>query len=136
MSINQFKFDHPSGVHIAQSLTEKELKEALPNIKGRDMKTGWIWYDLPSCLMHGKKMGMNLAFFKGALREIRIWHDDKKLYGRGWGSWSEKKEKLRVKNTKEWLEKNGFKLRKYSWGEIWVQYDPRDGFGGGGVSFK
>jgi hypothetical protein len=130
-----FEIEHPIGLSIGRALNEGDINDLQPNVTVRDMKTGWVWYDLNPVPIHAQRIGMSLSFFDCVLRDIMLWHDDDSLYGAGWHQWSEEKEKLRVKNTRKWLRDLGYPTGVYSWGEVWAQYDAKDGFGRGGITY-
>lgn len=129
--MGEFEFQYPQGPLINRDLRESSLE----NFARTDMKTGWVWFKLPTCTDSQIELQFSLAFFNGALRQITIAHHDESLYGHSWNEWSEEREKLRVKNTAAWLEKRGFLPGSYPWGEIWASYDPKGGFGSAGVRY-
>ncbi|MDB6174154.1 MAG: hypothetical protein JWL59_3465 [Chthoniobacteraceae bacterium] len=135
--MREFELQYPGGPLITQGVQEPvilQLQESI-SIKRRDMRTGWVWYTLPSFPDAGISLIISLGFVDGFLREISIAHDDTTLYGRGWDDWSEEKEILRAENTAKWFKKKGFELGTFSWGSIWASYDPKGGFGSGGVRY-
>ena len=135
--MREFEFQFPDGPLINRELLEStvsELQKSL-NLQRQDMKTGWVWYRFPPCLNEDMTLAISLAFSNGVLRQVNIAHNDGALYGDSWNDWSEEREKLRVKNTVAWFTKQGYSLGIFPWGEIWASYDPKGGFGSGGVRY-
>ncbi len=135
MNQKDFCILHPSGVEISSKLVESDIS-SIGGVKSRDLQTGWVWYDLPSATIHDKNIIFSIAFFNGKLNNIDIALDDPELYGASWSDWDENKEKLRAKNTGEWLGAIGYKLGSYSWGRIQTFYDSKGGCGYASVRYN
>lgn len=133
-----FELLHPAGLRIAPGLEEAVLVESHGALilHRRETGPGWVWYRLEPWLDGGFRLGIELAFHQGALVEYVLFHDDESAYGRGWDEWSEHKERRRAKALRKWLAVRGWAPGLYGWGEVWAGYDPRAGFGGGGVRYS
>jgi hypothetical protein len=134
----EFELICPNGIHIRRGLKESEvaaLQEFL-NIHRKDMRTGWVWYQLPQFEDAGMQVGISLAFLHGTLKELSVCDLNADLYGKGWDEMTEEKERLRAANTAKWLERRGYPPDRYDWGEVWASYDPKGGTGSGGVRYK
>lgn len=129
-----FTLLHPNGLQIHAALAESDAL-ALPDVDRRDMRTGYVWYDLPVASIEGEAVGMSLCFFRGQLWGLQVAVIDAR-FGTGWDDWSELKERARTEATREWLERVGYPAGSYQWGEVWAVYDAKGAFGGGGVRFK
>ncbi len=77
-----------------------------------------------------------MCFHNSVLELISFCVVDPGLYGKSWDDWSEEKEKLCAKHTGEWLVSNGYKIGKFSWGEVWVGYDSKGGSGHGSIRYN
>lgn len=69
-----------------------------------------------------------VVFFKGEnLESVHFCISDPK-FGTGWEDWSEEKELERKEANNQWLLKHGLVPgKKYSWGSVWSDYDPKGG---------
>lgn len=136
MAACDFRLRHPAGVEISRALTETQLLSALPEAEGskHDMRTGWVWYPLPSFLDGDICIRVALGFNRGELEQVSLAAGDPKL-PTGWANWSEEREHATVARTDKWLAQLGFPPGVYAWGEVWVAYDQKGASGGGGVRF-
>ena len=132
--MQEFKLDLPNGITISSVLSETEVS-VLSDVNKRDMKNGYVWYSFPSTEVKGKKISFELCFFEGVIQSINIAMLNSELYGGGWNDFSETKEKKRAKDTEKWLSSIGYKIGKYSWGEVWAGYDSKGGSGCGVVRY-
>jgi hypothetical protein len=114
-------------------LTESDIPK-ISGITKRDMGTGFVWYSLPLADLSDSRIAMSLCFHKGILDQLNIAvvTGGEKL---SWDDWSEEKERTRARHTENWLSKIGYRPGKYPWGEIWAEYDPKGGVGGGGLRY-
>jgi len=135
MAQKEFLVRHQCGVVISRELKEFAMAE-IGNIEKRDIGNGYVWYSLPKAEVLGKNVLFSLCFFKGNLSRVDFSLSDPMLYGSSWDDWSEEKERLCASHTRQWLSDNGYYLGLYSWGEIWANYDPKGGSGGGGVIYN
>lgn len=101
MQTPEFTFDHPIGLRIARNLRESDVV-SLDGVSSRDMRTGYVWYSVPSVASESDKVLMSLCFRLGLLDSISIAASDVDL-GSSWGDWSEEKERRRAKRTAAWL---------------------------------
>jgi len=108
---------------------------SLVGVRRRDMRNGYVWYDLSEGAIEGEAIGMSLCFFRGQLASISVAVVDAR-FGAPWTDWSEQKEQARTVATREWLERLGYPPGSYSWGEVWAEYDSKGAFGGGGVRYN
>lgn len=130
-----FTLSHPLGFEISPNLKKKQVVET-GKANERDMKTGYVWCDLPKANIAGTAILIQLCFHHGRLCSLHVCPVDENLYGISWDDWTREKEELRVKHTAEWFARLGFPVGKYPWGVIWASFDERGGWGGGGVSYK
>jgi hypothetical protein len=126
VSIKQFILQHPAGLSISSSLTEADL--AGIDCPRNDMRTGWVWYQLPAYQDGDVTVGIALGFNLGKLEQVSL-SDTHNKFGTGWDNWSEQKEKLRAKSIGDWLSRKGFRVGSHSWGSVWCGYDAKGGFG-------
>lgn len=124
---------HPCGLRLDKGLLES-VASAVDGVVVRDMRTGYVWYDLPEAHIAGKRIQVGLCFFERALHSIGFALSDP-LYGNSWAEWSESKERARAEATREWLESVGYPVGEYGWGIVYAAFDPRGGGGSGGVRF-
>ena len=129
----EFVLVHPCGLRIEKGLLESDAS-AVDGVIVRDMKTGYVWYDLPETCIAGKQIVVGLCFFQRALHSIVFAVSDP-IYGTTWDDWSESKERARAEATRTWLESVGYSVGKYRWGVVYAEFDPRGGGGGAGVRF-
>ena len=136
MVVAAFTFDHPAGVSVAPYLREAELLQAVPDAasRKRDMKTGWVWYDLAPFADAECRVSFSIAFYGGVIREVRIGISHPE-FGTGWGDWSDAKEEMRVQRLTKWLKARGYDLGKYPWGEVWADRDVKTGHGNAGIRY-
>jgi len=128
------QFAHPAGITISATLTEDELVEKIPSAKKRDMKTGWIWYTLPSFCDGDTIVHISLGFNNARLKMISL-SDGNPRFGGGWDEWSEQKERERVESIVAWLAQEDIQIGDYSWGRVSAGVDPRGGCGEANVTF-
>jgi len=132
-SSSQFSLSLPSGIRIEKNLTEKEA-EAIASDRS-DMNTGYVLYTMPEEEINETKVIFSLCYNQGGLESVRVNLIDEK-YGHGWDDWSEEKEKLRAHDTMQFLSDLGYPPDTYEWGEVWASFDPKGGFGTGGIRYK
>ena len=132
--MQEFSIELPSGITISSVVTETEVS-AQPDVNKRDMGNGYVWYTFPESEIESEIVIFSLCFFEGAIQSLSISLSNPELYGGGWDEFSETKEKARAKDTEKWLSSIGYKTGKYSWGEIWVGYDSKGGFGNAVVQY-
>ena len=130
----RFALRHPCGLLIEQGLRESEVG-ATPGVRARDMRTGYVWYDLPRAEIAGQMVAMSICFYKEKLNALSIAVLDDTLYGSSWGDWSAAKEQARAEATGRWLADVGFPVGTYAWGIVYAGTDAKTGDGGGGVRF-
>lgn len=130
MTTASFEIQHPQGPRIAPGLTEPLLLQTIPSVikSKRDMGTGWVWYSLPPFEDGEIIVAISLGFNLGTLGMIGL-ADAHDKFGTSWSEWSEDKERARASSIGSWLTKRGIGAGNYSWGSVWVGYDPK---GGGG----
>ena len=126
--VQKFKLELQNGVTIHSDLPESEVA-MIPDVNQRDIKNGYIWYAFPPIELNEEKVIFNLCFFQSKIQSLNISLSNLEKYGGGWNDFSEDKEKLRAKDTEKWLSNIGYKVGKYSWGEVWAGYDSKSGFG-------
>ncbi|BEP96964.1 hypothetical protein GmRootA79_53490 (plasmid) [Acidovorax sp. A79] len=137
-----FELHHPDGLRIACGLEETVLLDrhaalvVVPRAsRAVVQESDWTWHRLVPWSDGGFMVGIELAFFRGALSECLLFHDDDSRYGRDWNEWSERKERRRAQALSDWLAARGWAAGRYGWGEVWVGYEPRTGLGGGWVRY-
>jgi len=135
MNNEEFLLNHPLGFTVSKKLKEIEISSVF-DFQKEDMGNGYIWYDIPAAEISGKRLVIRLCFYNGNLDSLVLSVIDPEQYGNSWDDWSEEKEKLCANHTREWLETNGYTIGKFSWGEVWADYDPRSGSGSGGIRYK
>jgi len=132
-----FELLHPQGLRIARGLASAQLmgSHAALAEKRSEPRDGWATHRLHPWVDGGLRLGVDLMFRHGLLAECHLWHDDDALYGSSWDDWSERRERQRARALRDWLAAHGSPVGVYGWGEIWAHYEPRSGFGGGGVRY-
>ena len=135
MDSREFELDHPCGVTLSRRLMSADL-EGIAGVDVTDMGTGYRWCELPTCCLDGLRVAMSLCFHDGAIDMLELALQDPRVYGAGWDEWSEAKEKRRARDTGKWLKAKGYSTGSFDWGEIWVGYDPKGGFGAAWVGFN
>jgi hypothetical protein len=130
---SSFTLLHPCGLHIRSDMPESEAA-SVPGVSARDMKTGYVWCDLPDGTIAGDDIAMSICLYMGTLYMLTIAVVDPR-FGSEWSDWSEAKEQARTAATGDWLARVGYQPGRYSWGEVWAEFDGKSGGGGGGVRF-
>tara|TARA_B110000240_G_C13228293_1_gene337734 strand:- start:159 stop:581 length:423 start_codon:yes stop_codon:yes gene_type:complete len=103
----------------------------------RDMGNGYKWLDIKNIQIDNQYFIMSLCFLKEKLSQITMVTNDKPFdLNSGWDSWSEKAGKEKLKKFEKWLNKELAKERKFNWGEVWTDYDPRRGSSSIGIKYK
>ena len=125
-----FELEHPSGVRLSRSLTEYALLASLPSVKSAksDMRTGWVWYWLPTFRDGENVISIGLGFNGGTLA-MMTFDDMNPRFGTRWSEWSPEKELARAKSIESWLKGKGFAVGAHSWGSIWAGFDEKGGRG-------
>jgi hypothetical protein len=126
--VREFRLDLKNGITLGSELSESEVS-LMSDVNQRDMKNGYVWYALPPVEVIGEKIVFDLCFFKSKIQSLNMSISNPEKYGGSWSDFSERKEKLRAKDTEMWLSNIGYQVGKYSWGEIWAGYDSKGGFG-------
>jgi hypothetical protein len=134
MNTPEFVLQHPCGLTISRRLAESDVA-AVHGATRQDMGTGFVWYSLPMASICGSEVAMRLCFHESALDSLHVALADPGLYGGSWGDWSEERERLRAKNTEDWLRTLGYSTGTFAWGEVWAGYDPKGASGGGGIRY-
>jgi hypothetical protein len=130
-----FVLRHPCGLRIAQDLPEAEVR-SIDGVLTRDMRTGYIWYDLPESEIAGQVVGMSLCFFEGKLWHLNVAVVNEELFGGSWADWTEQKERDRAEATRRWFADVGYAVGTYPWGIVYADTDMKTGDGGGGIRFS
>ena len=134
----EFELVYAGGLRIHRGLTERELRafEGSLDLKRRDAGTGWTWYGLPDVREDRFSLSVQVTVFEGQVRSVHLG-----LIRAGeepdafWDDWSEARERRRAEDVARWLRGRGCPPGAYPWGEVWAGFDPRSGFGSGGVNF-
>jgi hypothetical protein len=125
--MKSFLLQHPSGFSISAQFTEEDAaKSGQLTVKHSN---GYNWYSLPVWKEPNFVIGLSLCFFYGKLVHVHLAAIDD-AFGTSWDDWSEEKERLRIKKTNEWLEKNDLKAGTYDWGTVSCGYDRKADSGG------
>tara|TARA_R110001592_G_scaffold359327_1_gene665532 strand:- start:121 stop:528 length:408 start_codon:yes stop_codon:yes gene_type:complete len=132
--VQEFKLDLRNGITLSSDLSESEIAK-MPNINERNLGNGYVWYTLSPIEIAGEVIICSLCFFQSKIQILNISIDNPDKYGCSWNDFSEAKEKLRAKDTEKWLFNMGYKVGKFSWGEIWAGYDPKAGSGHAGIRY-
>jgi hypothetical protein len=98
------------------------------------MRTGWVWYSLPTLQDGDYVIGVGLGSNHGSLEMISLVDTDPR-FGNNWNEWSEDKERLRAKSTESWLNSKGIEVGSYSWGSVGAAFDAKGGHGSATVRF-
>lgn len=132
-----FELLHPQGLRIARGLSSAQLLHAHAALveTSSEPGAGWATHRLHPWMDGGLRLGVELMFHHGLLAECHLWRDDGATCAGSWEGWSERKERQRARALRDWLAARGSPVGVYAWGEIWAQYEPRSGFGGGGVRY-
>jgi hypothetical protein len=130
-----FELPHPSGLLIRYGLPEADVG-AIPGVRRRDMRNGYVWYDLPRAEIAGQMVAISICFFNGTLNSLSLAVEDEKLYGASWGDWSAEKERARVEAIRRWFADVGYPVGAYGWGIVYAETDMKTGDGCGGVRFR
>lgn len=133
MPTRPFSLEHPAGIHVSRDLPEAEVRD-IPDVRRRDMGTGYVWYDLPSFRQGSEEIWVSLCYFKSALLSISVGMESPALPG-SLHELSGTRELRRAEMIASWLDSKGWKLGRYPWGEVWAYRDPKTGDGCGGVHF-
>ena len=126
--MQEFKLDLQNGITLSSDLSESEIAK-MADINERNLGNGYVWYALSPIEIGGEAIIFSLCFFQSKIQVLNISVANPDKYGSSWNDFSEAKEKLRAKDTEEWLFNIGYKVGKFSWGEIWAGYDPKAGSG-------
>jgi hypothetical protein len=133
VNASRFTLDHPLGMTISSVMAESDAAARVAT-RPRDMRTGYVWYDLPVAIIAGDSVFMSLCFFEGRLSAIDLRVLDAR-FGSSWAEWSEENERARAEATRDWLERIGFPPAAYPWGEVWAGTDAKTGDGRGFIWF-
>jgi hypothetical protein len=116
----------PSGTILSPRLTRSVF---LSSVEGMQAKVSvknepWCSFRFED---HEDSLGI-VVFFKGEnLESIHFSLSDPK-FGNGWEDWSEARELERKQANNQWLKKNDLiPGKRYSWGSVWSDYDPKSG---------
>jgi len=131
----RFLLAHPSGLDIHPGMTEENVF-AIPDVRRRDMRTGYVWFSLPEGLLAGERVAIALCFANGHLDCLTVAVCDEVHFGASWSDWTESNELARTEATRRWFANVGYPVGTYSWGHVYAEFDPRSGSGGGGVRFQ
>jgi hypothetical protein len=94
----------------------------------RDMGNGYKWIDIKNIQINNQYFIISLCFRKEELYQLSMVINDNRFdLNSGWDSWSEKIEEEKLKKHKNWLNQELNNERKFNWGEVWAEYDPRGG---------
>jgi hypothetical protein len=126
--VREFYLDLLNGIVICPELAESQVSSLL-GVHKIDMKNGHIWYTLPIVEINGESVIFNLCFLNSKIQSLTISVTNPNIYGNSWNDFGETKEMERAKDTEKWLSSIGYHVGKYSWGEVWVGYDPKSGSG-------
>jgi hypothetical protein len=129
-----FNLLYPGGLMIEPGISESDAAAHAAR-PPRDMRTGYIWYDLPTAVIEDHEICLSLCFFKSKLDMISLGIVDPR-YGTTWSEMTEEKERARAAATRDWLERIGFPTGSYPWGEVWAGLDTKNGDGCGVIRFK
>jgi hypothetical protein len=132
---SKFKIVISDKLHLSSSTTEEDVA-CIKGMNKQDMGNGYIWYRLEPSDIDGEKITFSLCFYHGRCNSISLAIYNPEKYGCGWDDWSESKEKSCAEDTANWLNKIGFPVGKYSWGEVWAGYDPKGGSGHATIRFN
>ena len=103
----------------------------------RDMGNGYKWLDIKNIQIDNQYFIIFLCFKKEKLSQLTMVINDKPFeLNSSWDTWSEKAEKEKLKKFENWLNKELDKERKFNWGEVWVNYDQREGSSSIGIKYK
>jgi hypothetical protein len=100
-----------------------------------DMQNDWKWLRIGETLDEGFYVTLSLAFSKEKLSIITFNVSDKKGSLSTWETWSEQEERGKVAFMNDWLSQKVGGGRKYDWGEIWCEYDPKGASAGAGIRY-
>ena len=126
-----FNLKIKNSITVSSSLSESEVS-AVPDVNVRDIKNGYVWYELPATSIDGQLAIITLCFFNQKIHSLTISLSNQEKYG---DVWSESKERLRAEDTEYLLNELGYKTGKFSWGEIWCGYDAKSSGGYAVVSY-
>jgi hypothetical protein len=126
------------GLLVETSLT-REAFLASPAAAEREIFTQnepWCSYKL-SKVPHADTEFIVILFFHGErLTDVHLFDAYPPLTGESWADWSEEKELARKERHEEWLRQWDAPVGKYSWGEVWSEYDPRSGSSDIGIRYR
>jgi hypothetical protein len=92
---------------------------------------GWARYWIRNLKIGNSYYFLNFGFYNGKFKEVVFKIDDKrhdlKDLGHRWDDWDEREERNLAVKYNSWLDKTIGKERKFNWGEIWSEYDPKGG---------
>ncbi len=92
----------------------------------RDMGNGYKWLEIKNIQIDNQYFNMSLCFKMEKLSQLTMVINDKPFdLNSGWDTWSVKAEKEKLKKFENWLNKELDRERKFNWGEVWANYDPR-----------
>ena len=125
-----FSFHHASGLEITSGLKRTDAASVIGSAL-RDMKTGYVWIDLPESTLAGWQVRSSVCFFGEDVHSITIAISDTERYGGGWDEWSEEKENLRAEDTNQLLLSLGYPNGSFDWVDVWTGFDRKGGSGHG-----
>jgi len=134
MHQSEFSLQTTLGIALHRDLKAIDVVK-IPGVTTNDMETGYIWHCLPLVNIAEFDLSFALCFYRDRLDYIRFSIHNPELYGHGWSDWSEENEKKRAVHTEKWLNSIGYSTGSFSWGEIWVGYESKSGFGHGVVRY-
>jgi hypothetical protein len=105
--------------------------------KVSDMKNGYKWIYIKNLKVDQKYFVISLCFYRELLESILFIPQDHAFDLDSTGNFfnmDDEQEKLKRFNT--WLTSEIGDQRKFNWGEVWTEYDPKGGFSSIGLRYE
>jgi hypothetical protein len=94
----------------------------------RDMGNGYCWYYVRNIIVNDRFYNFCFGFNDNELYMLLFGFSETKIdLSEGWESWNEAKEKSQAIIYNNWLFAELGSERKFKWGEVSADYDPKSG---------
>ena len=103
----------------------------------RDMGNGYKWPDIKNIHVDDEYFNISLCFKEELLIELDLIVSNEKFrLSSDWSSWSDEKEKLKLKSCQDWLDKELGGKTNFHWGNVRSSYDLKSGASSIGIRYS
>lgn len=103
----------------------------------RDLGNGWIWYNVRNVKVADQYFIISFGFHDDKLDQLSlVFSNSEHDLSKGWGAWSEQEERQNAVIFSNWLKAELGSEKTFGWGEVWADYDEKDGSSSIGIRYK